>query len=390
MSQPSKIRSIRKNMKNKETESVVDKRKCCDVVVHGQKVRVRAVCAIFRDQSNNMLMITENKLMQSGSKELIVGFCGGTISNTDDSIENALLREVYEECILHDQLPRSWNRQWPIVLQRILTAPASSIEYFLHCVYKRLPYSPVYVYGSGPMKVMYYTLTIPTDWIQHFINRGLHLATMDLLNSIYEKTKAVGTGQCKRFLFPIGRTYALIRDREIMAISNSFLDFIRHGIGYVGHGMYISSAHGITGLLKNKEKYSTASKICDVALKLYDQDQDHRGQPVQVSRLMQSLEIPRDYTPRKRRLSKSQDDEVRTGHKKDNLREALRQAALISVMDLSDDDWQVIYDYWHRTDQVQLGWYTTCILRAFSMETESEVIQMLRDYLERAILSIGF
>lgn len=360
-------------------------KKCLDACLRGQNVHIRTVCAVFTDIDGNCLMLQEKKLKRNN---VVLGFCGGTCSDLDTSLETTLLRKIYEEYILKYALPDDWAVQWPIARDRIIlyNSPINEMEVFLSYLYHMiLPNAAVYVFDNDPMSTLYYLISLQACTVKIFLQNGMYLISSDLLRMIHELKNHLGIRECEKFNFCVNKQNVHIRDRDIIAITSRFLSFVEFGISYIGQGLWHRSLETI---VQHKESYKQALAICTKALQLYD------GECVmstKSTRLIQSTDAvpPTPTQPLKRRLSKSQDS-VPLTTKKDDFREALKQASILSTLHLDTNEWHHVFDYWHRSNQVKIGWYVWYILHTLINPTSSgssQVLLKLRDCLESAIIS---
>lgn len=369
--------------------------KCFETVFRGQKLKLRAACAVFVDKHNNCLMIEERKLTAKSLGAPTIGFCGGICNEMDSCIEETMIRKIYEDCILRGNLPDNWDAHWSIILKNIQQSPATRFECFIRSILDTLSYCPVYVMSPGAKTIVYYQITLDPSWVSEFLAGGMYLVRPDFLHCVNDLRNQLGTKFCERFPFTVSEKKVRVRDREILVVTKDFIEFIKYGISFIGHGGK-RAIYSVTDMIKHKPEYVLCCAVRNAVLSRYDlYSSEQEPEPVRLTRSTGSTGST--VIGRKRRLSKSQDDAIEkreTSTREDVFRKALEQASLFVLCPITEIEWYEIFDFWYRTNQVRVGWYVWIILhslmmlRVHNVDVGPPALQLLREYIYETLANV--
>jgi hypothetical protein len=280
---------------------------------HNNKLfRVRAACLILRDFDGNCLMTLERRLSKQGRN--VVGFCGGTVEEMDDCILDTMMREVYEECILSDELPPTWKTDWHPLYERIKLNPTNLDETILNYIYTICSTkSMVYLDGHNPvLKCMYFQVNLPKLYSNYLVNKYdmqvISPIVFDLMNEIRSSRKM---RYCIDYKIPSYTVNDInFRLREIMIATKEFCKFLQYGLSKIDSDTKYNSVLEIA-------QHSPWYPMC------------HAGQA--------RVESCKDADP------------------------VCRDSCILMNILLDRQDMQQIYDYWYAQNLVDHGMSVLCL-----------------------------
>ena len=133
---------------------------CFTHVVEKREVLARTACLILQFQN---LEGNYSTLMIEGEKNKDeLEFPGGKVEGVDEDIYDTCFRETWEEVILGDIFPLEGNwhlEDWPAIRQKILSSDEQN-QKLVSDIYKKLQNAPNVIYGSCPLKTIYFIVTI--------------------------------------------------------------------------------------------------------------------------------------------------------------------------------------------------------------------------------------
>lgn len=271
----------------------------------GKIFKIRAGCLVLRDFDGNCLMTKEPKLSKGRN---VIGFCGGTVEEHDRNIIDTVIREAYEECVLSDNLSKTWSSDWITIQTRIMHAPTNLDEIIFNHIYTICKNKQmVYVDGhNSDLKSMYFQVHLPKLYSDYLVGKyDLQVISVQMFDVMSKLRDTQSIRYCLKFGIPSCKVGDLhFRLREIMISSPKFCKFLQCGLSKVD---YEPVCRDILSIAQNSYWY----QFCKI------------GQ----TRIQACL-------------------------KEDPI---VRDACIMLSILMSKQDWQQIFDLWYFKDQIDHG-----------------------------------